>query len=227
MITTYNYYYFTGTHLGLSGAGGVLVTTINPILTTLFVFVISKNPLSQREGFGLLAGLLGGLILLEIWNQQVEQMVNGATGMFLICALTWSCITIVSPRALVSMHIFVYSFWIFLLASMFSLPIAWPIGINLVFIPIPIFWINMIIVSLGSLSFATSLYFIATKRLGPDKAASFVFVVPVSAMGFSMVIFSEPLQWHTLIGGSIAILAVYLINSGKSHKVLTNVPATQ
>lgn len=219
MLTAYNYSFFTGTHMGMSGAGGVIVTTINPILTTLFLFLLFRKPLRGREVAGLLTGLLGGAILLEVWNLQWQHLVNGATGMFLFCALTWSVITIASPRALAFMHIFLYSFWVFLLAACFSLPLAWRLGLELIFLPDPVFWLNMVLVSLGSLTFATSIYFVATRRLGPDKAASFIFVVPVSAMGFSMLIFAEALRWPTLVGGGIAICAVYLINGGKSSPV--------
>lgn len=216
MLTAYNYSFFTGTHMGMSGIGGVIVTTINPLLTTLILVLLFRKPLNRRESAGLVAGVLGGLILLEVWNIHWQQLISGSTGMFLFCALTWSIITIASPYALADMHIFLYSFWVFLLAALFSVPLAWPVGLERILVPDLLFWINMALVSLGSLTFATSIYFMATKRLGPDKAASFIFVVPVSAMGFSMVIFSEVLRWHTVVGGSIAILAVYLLNSGRS-----------
>ena len=39
-MVSYNYFYFKGTQIGLAGAGGVLVTTLNPILTTLFLSLI-------------------------------------------------------------------------------------------------------------------------------------------------------------------------------------------
>ena len=35
-MVSYNYFYFRGTQIGFAGAGGVLVTTLNPILTALF-----------------------------------------------------------------------------------------------------------------------------------------------------------------------------------------------
>ena len=35
-MVSYNYFYFRGTQIGLAGSGGVLVTTLNPILTSLF-----------------------------------------------------------------------------------------------------------------------------------------------------------------------------------------------
>ena len=39
-MVSYNYFYFRGTQVGLAGAGGVLVTTLNPVLTLLISTVI-------------------------------------------------------------------------------------------------------------------------------------------------------------------------------------------
>ena len=42
-LCLYNYFYFKSTHIGLAGAGGVLVTTLNPILTYLSRHCICKR----------------------------------------------------------------------------------------------------------------------------------------------------------------------------------------
>ncbi len=75
-----------------------------------------------------------------------------------------------------------------------------------------LFWINFLSLSIGSLAFATSIYFLAAMELGSQKASSFTFMVPAAAMIFAMIILGEKLELTTLIGGGMAILAVYLIN---------------
>jgi drug/metabolite transporter (DMT)-like permease len=49
-------------------------------------------------------------------------------------------------------------------------------------------------------------------ELGSQKASSFTFMVPAAAMIFAMIILGEKLELTTLIGGGMAISAVYLIN---------------
>ena len=62
------------------------------------------------------------------------------------------------------------------------------------------------------MSFGTSIYFQASVKLGPKRASSYIFMVPLTAMGFAMYFLNEPLQLSTLLGGTLGILAVYKIN---------------
>ena len=52
LMTVYNYFYFRGTQLGFAGAGGVIVTTLNPIFTSLLAVVILKELLKSKDILG-------------------------------------------------------------------------------------------------------------------------------------------------------------------------------
>jgi len=77
------------------------------------------------------------------------------------------------------------------------------------------FWSNLIILSIGAQVFGTTVYFIATTKLGPPKASSFIFLVPITAPIFSMFLINENLGINTIIGGIMTMTAVYLINKEK------------
>ena len=108
-----------------------------------------------------------------------------------------------------------YSFWLYLISSLFALFLIGEGDVFHVFSLDITFWLNMISVSVGAMAFATTAYFIAASRLGSEKASAFIFTVPVSAMLFSMLILNEPLKMNVLLGGSISIVAVIKINSAK------------
>lgn len=78
-----------------------------------------------------------------------------------------------------------------------------------------IFWLNLILLSIGAQVFGTTVYFIATTKLGPSKASSFIFIVPITAPIFSMIFIGEKLEISTIIGGIMTMTAVYLINKEK------------
>ena len=78
-----------------------------------------------------------------------------------------------------------------------------------------IFWFNLIILSIGAQVFGATVYFIATTKLGPSKASSFIFLVPITAPIFSMFLINEELGINTIIGGIMTMTAVYLINREK------------
>ncbi|MCD8568043.1 MAG: DMT family transporter, partial [Geovibrio sp.] len=75
-----------------------------------------------------------------------------------------------------------------------------------------LFWLNLFLLAVFATTFGSSVYFICASKLGSDKASSFVFLVPVSALLFSMLFLGEKVAWSTFTGGAIALCAVYLIN---------------
>ena len=52
-------------------------------------------------------------------------------------------------------------------------------------------------------------------RLGSKKSTSFMYLVPTSAIGLSVILLNENLAWSTILGGALAVSAVYLINREK------------
>ena len=63
-MVSYNYFFLKGTQVGLAGAGGVLVTTLNPILTALFSALFFSGYLLKKDIVGLLLGVGGVMGLL-------------------------------------------------------------------------------------------------------------------------------------------------------------------
>jgi drug/metabolite transporter (DMT)-like permease len=105
-----------------------------------------------------------------------------------------------------------YSFWSFTLACLLSIPFSVNDNLFIIFDFDKIFWANLFMLSVMAMSFGTTVYFLASVKLGPKKASSFIFTVPLTAMGFAMYFLGEPLQLSTLIGGLLGIIAFYLIN---------------
>lgn len=220
-LVLYNHFYFTGTHLGAAGAGGVLVTTLNPILTFALISLIRLQKPGVRSVVGMLLGILGGSILLNIWQEGWSVVFESGNQYFVMCAATWAFLTWISSDINNHMSTLTYSFWLYLSSSLIALLFIGDESIFSVFQLDWIFWINLFSVSLGAMAFATTAYFIATSRLGSEKAAAFIFTVPVSAMLFSMLILDEPLRLNVLVGGILSIVAVVLINTAKNIPVKT------
>jgi drug/metabolite transporter (DMT)-like permease len=56
----------------------------------------------------------------------------------------------------------------------------------------------------------------AAMRLGSQRAAAFIFTVPVSAMLFSALLLGEEFDGFIIVGGVFSVTAVYLINQQKN-----------
>lgn len=216
-LTLYNLFYFSGTHMGSAGAGGVLVTTLNPILTVLFVSVYHRKFPNPLMFLGIVMGLVGGSFLLNLWGGTNQELLSGGNVFFLLCALTWVFLTLLSSKTQQSIHTYSYSFWVYALSAGYSLTLVDSSSLMNVFSYDKTFWLNLLAVSWGALAFATTIYFYAAGKLGSERAAAFIFTVPVSAMLFSMWLLDEPLTLHLSIGAVLSISAVYLIDAGKKR----------
>ena len=210
LIIAYNIFYFAGTKIGYAGSGGVLVTTFNPILTTIIMSFFCLKKISINEKFGLAFGILGGAIIIQIWRD--NSLFQSGNIYFLLASLSWALVTINTYISRNKINFTTYSFWSFLFGFIFYLPFALEKNIFIIFDYDYIFWINFLTISFGAMAFGQSVYFNATAILGAKRASSFILMVPISAMIFSILILDEPIIGTTIFGGSLGLYAIYLIN---------------
>jgi len=214
-LVLYNHFYFTGTRLGPAGGGGVLVTTLNPVLTFMLISIIRQQIPRGLSLTGLLLGILGGSILINVWQGGWSAIFSSGNQYFVACAASWAFLTFISENINRHMSTLTFSFWLYLASCVLALLFIDTSQLFLVFQLDLIFWVNLLSISVGAMAFATTAFFIAASQLGSEKASAFIFTVPLSALIFSMIILGEPLEGNIVLGGSISIAAVFLINSAK------------
>ena len=211
-LCSYNYFYFRSTHMGLAGVGGVLVTTLNPILTSTVVFCFVDKSVRLKDLIGLAIGFIGGSIIIRFWEMDLNLMIQSGSLFYILASFSWVSVTLSSQKSKNHIHFLSYSFWSFVVAAGFSFLFC-----NLSEIAITInydryFWINILSLSIIVMSFANTMYFFASSKIGAVKASSFIFIVPLTAIIFSKILLDEPIRLTTLMGGSLSIIAIYLIN---------------
>ena len=212
-LCSYNYFYFKSTHMGLAGVGGVLVTTLNPILTSLFVFsFLDRSSAKLKEFVGLIMGLTGGSIIMRLWEMDIALMISSGNIFYILASCSWVSVTIASQKSKTHIHFLTYSFWSFLSASLFSLSFCEIESISQTINYDSIYWLNIFLLSILVMSFANTMYFFASSKIGAVKASSYIFVVPLTAIIFSKIILNEQVLYTTVLGGILSVVAVYLIN---------------
>ena len=212
-LCSYNYFYFKSTHMGLAGVGGVLVTTLNPILTSLFVFsFLDRSSAKLKEFVGLIMGLTGGGIIMRLWEMDIALMISSGNIFYILASCSWVSVTIASQKSKTHIHFLTFSFWSFLSASLFSLSFCEIESISQTINYDSIYWLNIFLLSIVVMSFANTMYFFASSKIGAVKASSYIFVVPLTAIIFSKIILNEQVLYTTVLGGILSVIAVYLIN---------------
>ena len=214
-ITLYNFAYFYGTHIGLATVGGVVVPTMNPLFTFILAILIARRIPLQKEAIGLLLGLVGGVLILKVWKFNFDELTTSGNSYFVICSLSWAFLTVITAKAKDYIPLLTFSFWTFSLAALLSFPFTVDSNVIAIFTYDWIFWLNFLLVTFGSMVFATTVYFYGTVILGSERASAFIFTVPLSALIFNMIFLREPLEISTVLGGILAMAAVYMINRTK------------
>jgi len=201
---------FLGIKYGYAGAGSVIITTFSPIMTFLLVAILFRNKLQTRQYFGLLLGLIGGYILLEL--NDFSLFLNSSNLYFLLCALIWAGVTVLSQHSQKHIHPIHYSFAISLIATFVTFLYAKDSDLLAVFHQGAAFWTALIYLAVFGQTIATTIFFISSGRLGSEKTSSYMFLVPLFALFSAWLILDEPMQLHIIVGGAISMLAVYFTN---------------
>ena len=215
LIFSYNIFFFMGSNLGFANVGGVFVPTLNPIITFILSIIIFREIIYKKDIIGLIFGICGGIIVLEAWTLSYSQMTANGNLYFLLASISWGIMSIVSGKSHKALATLTFSFWVYFISSIFCFMMNINNDVLIVFDFDLIFWLNLILLSIGAQVFGTTVYFIATTKLGPSKASSFIFIVPITAPIFSMIFIGEKLEISTIIGGIMTMTAVYLINKEK------------
>ena len=214
----YNFCYFKGTQLGYAGLGAVIVTSLMPIFTTIFTGFFYKKKINLKTKIGIFLGIFSGLIILQSWKLNIEQLIRSGNIYFIFGALSWSILTILTQNITKKISNIIYSIVLLILCSLIIL-FFHPQSLNIKIFESDLrFWIHFLSVTIGGLAFGTVSYFYATEKLGALRASSFSFLVPLSAILFSMVILDEIPDIISLMGCFIAVVSVILINYSNNFK---------
>ena len=210
LFFVYNIAFFKGTHYGLAGKGGVLVTTLNPLCTIFIMSLINKR-IIKKEVVGMFLGVIGGTIIMNLHKEGMVNILNSNNIYFIICAITWGVMTVSVNYAQKRINPYIFICLCYLLTMIISIPFTNLGELNFSNLDFR-FYFNFFLVSIGAMSFGTSIYIYSTPILGPTKVSVFIFSVPFIAMGTAYIVLNEPFTINIAIGGLLSLLSIYIVN---------------
>lgn len=212
LMSVYNYTFLQGLEKGNPGAGGILVTTLNPIMAYSLGIVLAWRKPKKNEAIGIILGAIAGIVLLQLWKN-LNILSDLGNALFLASALIWSIMSKFSSRSKEFGNPLAFTWWMYVVTIIAITPFVDFNSVNNLVHSTEIqFWGNLLFGSVIVTSFATTMYFYATSQIGAERASSFIFTVPLCAGLSSFFILGEELHWYTILGGLLGIAAVYVLN---------------
>jgi drug/metabolite transporter (DMT)-like permease len=204
------FFSYWGVKNGTAGAGGVIITTISPVLTIILAIWWLKAKVHKNHWIGLAIGVIGGAIMLEVWN--VEIIFEGGNIFFFLCALVWAVLTLLSQKSHQHLEPIHYSFLLSVIATVVMYGVTFNLDITVVFEQDWRFWSALLFLAILGQSVATTIYFVASGKLGSSVASSYMFIVPLSALVASYLLLGEVPSFWLLSGGILSTFSLYFIN---------------
>lgn len=218
LLAIYSYFFFLGIKKGAAGAGGVLVTTLNPIMAYIIGMVLDRRLPSRNEAAGMLLGISAGAILLKIWDNSA--LLDSGNLYFLIASFLWATMSKITAGGARYGSSMSFSLWQYVVTLVCLIPFMSVEEMqSAIHIKDPRFWLNLIFGAVIVTALATTVYFYTTTRLGAEKASSFIFLVPLAAAVSSWLFLGERILPHTIAGGVLGMAAVYMINKKRAATV--------
>lgn len=213
----YNYSYFLGATFGMASLGGAMVNTMAPILTFILLVLLGVRMMSVYEGLALCLGIAGVLIMLHIWQFEIEKIINSHNLYFFASALIWSIFSIISTKventSALLLSFYMYGATIVIDGVLFVdfSAIVWE-QLNITA------WGNLIALSLFSTVFANTIYFLGIKRLGVAKVSIFGFLIPFASIFLGAIFLEESIDIFVIIGTILTLFAIRILNHTTSKR---------
>lgn len=216
-LIAYMKYFYLGVKLGTASLGGAFVTSLIPIITFIFMALLKAKTISKKDIFALILGAIGVMTILHVWTFESEKIFVLHNLYFLLAAILWPVVTILSSKA-IKISPITFTFHMYIVTSVLNLIFFVDIG-NIEYEKLDsIFWINIFSISILASTFANTIYFLGIEKLGASEVSSFIFLVPFAAITLSIIFLDEEVTYSIIIGTILTIIAVKILNNIKIFK---------
>ena len=211
-------FFFKGLSLTTPINGSVIMTT-TPILVLLLSFVILRDKITVKKIMGIFIGMIGALLLVLYGPKAVSNAPDIKLGNFLIFvnAASYGLYLIVVKPLLKKYHPFHLIKWIYLMGLLMVIPFGFSEiqQVNWQLMPVVIFYkIGFIVFFTTFLTYLFNL--LALKTLKPTTLSVFLYLQPLIASIYAIIMGSDHLTSLKLIAAALVFTGVYLVSSRKT-----------
>lgn len=211
-------FFFKGLSLSTPINSSVIIT-ITPIFVLLLSSYLLREKITWLKVSGILFGLTGALMLVLFSAETGKDAPNIPLGnlLFLVNAFSFGIYLILVKPLATKYHPVTLMKWIFLTAFIINFPITFSefTEVQWKTLPQEAVW-SFVFVVLGT-TFATyMLNIFAIKQLSPSTLSSFIYLQPLIAIIFAVIVGVDKVTPLKLAAGFLVFFGVYLVTKKKT-----------
>jgi len=194
-------------------SASVMMVT-SPIMVLIFSSIIIKKKIYKKQILGVFIGLLGAILLITLGSSSSGINTSNNLGNFLVFvnAASYGLYLVLAKNLITKYHPILFVKWFYLFGLVFVLPFSAPefMEINWQTIPTNIYWnIGFVVIFTTCVTYLFNLY--GLSKLKPTTVSVFIYLQPVIAGGYALVVGSDSLNLIKITATLIIFLGVYLV----------------
>lgn len=210
--------FFKGLSLSTPINSSVIVT-ITPILVLVLSSYLLREKITWLKVSGIFLGLSGALMLVLFSEEMRQDAPNIPLGnlLFIVNAFSFGIYLILVKPLASKYHPITLMKWLFLIALIvnFPLTISEFSEVKWQQLPSPAIW-SLVFVVLGTTFSTYLLNIFAIKQLSPSTLSSFIYLQPLIAIIFAIIMGTDELNLLKVAAGSLVFVGVYLVTKKKT-----------
>lgn len=210
--------FFKGLSLSTPINSSVIVT-ITPILVLVLSSYLLREKITWLKVSGIFLGLSGALMLVLFSEEMRQDAPNIPLGnlLFIVNAFSFGIYLILVKPLAAKYHPITLMKWLFLIALIVNFPITISEFTEVKWqqLPSPAIW-SLVFVVLGTTFSTYLLNIFAIKQLSPSTLSSFIYLQPLIAIIFAIIMGTDNLNLLKVAAGSLVFVGVYLVTKKKT-----------
>ena len=213
-VVMFNLFLFSGLRT-VTAVRSSVILSLSPSVVALVLVTLFGERAGWNSVLGIIVAFVGAVV--TITNGDPARVLAGGISvgdLFLLgCVLSWSAYTIIARyamRNLSSLTVLAYSS---VIGTLLLTPVAARADVVTEFASASLAtWLAFAYLVFGAAGLAYLMYYEGIREVGPNRAAVFINLEPVTAILLGVGLLGEGLSAPLLIGAALVILGLYLVN---------------
>ena len=198
-----------------TSAQASIIAGLNPITVYVFAQLIHKEKIQHRwQYLGFLFAFFGIVILVGVQaliEFQPEYIVGNL--LLILAMVVWGFNSSIAKEGMKTMSSLEFTTAIVIIGTiLFGIGTLTEIDNLPTVLPNPLFWTNILLLSVLTTFIGFLFYFGAIDEVGVTQIGVFISLVPIFGTFLSIILLQEPIYWTFVIGLLFIVISIFIIN---------------